>query len=100
MDRGRSVAYKRSWRENFVGRAAQTLPSTTQPSFLSSGMRKRDNWERRFYDVDSIAYFRSKTVQSMGGSSLLVGQTWLDFTKPLEVTGALPVSPRVKNLRG
>jgi len=69
MDRGRSVAYKRSWRENFVGRAAQTLPSTTQPSFLSSGMRKRDNWERRFYDVDSIAYFRSKTVQSMGGSS-------------------------------
>jgi RHS repeat-associated protein len=32
-------------------------------------MRKRDNQERRFYDVDSIAYFRSKTVQSMGGSS-------------------------------
>jgi len=69
MDRGRIVAYKRSWREDFVGRVAQTLLSATQPSFLCSGMRKRNNQERRSHDVDSIAYFRSKTVQSMGGSS-------------------------------
>lgn len=71
MDRDRIVAYKRSWREDFVGRVAQTTRSATQPSFLCSGAGKRNNQERRFHDVDSIAYFRSKTVQPMGGSSPL-----------------------------
>jgi len=74
MDRGRSVAYKRSWRENFVGRAAQRPLSTTQPFFLCSSMRKRDNQERRFHDVDSIAYFRSKLSSQWGEAQRIYGR--------------------------
>jgi len=36
---------------------------------FSSQIPERKNQERRFYDLGSIAYLRSKTVQPMGGSS-------------------------------
>ena len=84
MDRGRIVAYKRSWRENFVGRVDQTTLSATQPSFLCSGVHKSNNQERRSHDVDSIAYLRSKTVQPMGGSSCQAETNLKAAPTPLE----------------
>jgi hypothetical protein len=70
MGRGQIVAYKRSWSESLKGRKTETLKTALQPLSLYSQIPERKNQERRFYDVASIAYLRSKTVQPTGGSSL------------------------------
>jgi hypothetical protein len=46
-----------------------SLPSATKTVSLYSQIPERDNQERRFHEVDSMAYLRSKTVQPTGGSS-------------------------------
>ena len=69
MGRGQIVAYKRSWSENLKGRGTEMAKTTIQPPLFSSQIPERKNQERRFYDLGSIAYLRSKTVQPMGGSS-------------------------------
>jgi hypothetical protein len=69
MASGQIVAYKRSWSESLKGRETQTVKTANQPLFLYSRIRQRDDQERMPHDVGSIAYLRSKTVQSMGGSS-------------------------------
>jgi hypothetical protein len=71
MAPGQIVAYKRSWSESFEGRGTQSLKTAAQPLSLHSQIEERDDQERRFYDVGSRAYLRSKTVQPMGGSSVL-----------------------------
>ena len=73
MAPGQIVAYKRSWSDSLKGRGTQTVKTATRPLSVYSQSRERNNWERRLHDVDSIAYLRSKTVQPMGGSSIVRG---------------------------
>jgi transposase len=45
------------------------LKTVMHPLFPSSQDQETEDPERRFHDLDSIAYLGSKTVQRMGGSS-------------------------------
>ena len=73
MDGVEIVAYKRSWSEMLSGapapmavRGTRSLPRPTQ------GPGRPQN-ERRLPDRNSLAYFRTKPVQTMGGSSPFFG---------------------------
>ena len=47
------------------------LKTATQPLSSISQIQEGENREGRFYDLGSIAYLGSKTVQPMGGSSVM-----------------------------
>lgn len=69
MDRIEIGAYKRSWKAAWIGRSTETAKSSERPaSFSPQGGGQRNN-ERRKHDLKSLAYLRSKTVQTMGVSS-------------------------------
>ena len=69
MGPGQRVAYKRSWSEILERRGTEMLKTATHPLSPASQIKEREDQERRFYDLGSIAYLGSKTVQPMGGSS-------------------------------
>ena len=97
MASGQIVAYKRSWSESLKSRGAQTVKTTTWPLSLHSRIRKRNNKERRFHDLGSIAYLRSKTVQPMGGSSVYskYAVTILDWTQDKAGVVAVISTPEI-----
>jgi hypothetical protein len=66
MASGQLVAYIRSWSENLEGRVTEMLKTATQDLSPYSQIKEREDQERRFHDLGSIAYLGSKTVQPMG----------------------------------
>ncbi len=66
MDGVEIVAYKAFGAVDLRG---ATLADRHFASLFPQGDRNHPN-ERRKHTVDPLAYFRSKTVQTMGGSSL------------------------------
>jgi hypothetical protein len=80
MDRREIAPYNRSWSEVVSGHPAQTVvQGARRVSRLNEGARRTRN-ERRMQDRDPLAYSRSKTVQTMGGSSKIA--VFMNKAKP------------------
>lgn len=70
-------------------RGTEMLKTATHPLSPISRISEREDQEGRFYDLASIAYLGSKTVQPMGGSS-----ESYDYKEEMVVpTGLEPVLP-------
>ena len=70
MDGSEIAACRRSWSDILSGPPAQTANQDVRPAFLGQEGGGRTRNERRMQDRDPLAYSRSKTVQTMGGSSV------------------------------